>query len=570
MLNFKNTVRITQAFANAPMDVKKTIVISIFAAVAIPTIYSITVMLLSYAINNVHHDPPSPSPLPPSRVLISSYQSATPTISSHSLRLLRVAIYRTMRRVRRTRDRVSGNSTWQQHLSFQEKSALKDCVEMLDQTLYELRQAVQESRGLREVSSQPLLNELKTLLSAAMTNENSCIEGVSDVEEANPDQQKGLKAYLEGLLMPILAKISDCLAMVNQFEMASRGGQSDGLIEATDFLVWMSMWDRRMRRIAMPHEGWFSFVVASDGSGDFRTIGEAVRMAPNMSLNRVVIKIKAGVYQENVEIQREKTNIMLVGEGMDSTIITSNKNFNDGFSTFNSATLTVIGDRFLARDLTVLNTAGPEKHQAVAVRVTSNAAFYRCNFSSYQDTLYAHSLRQFYRECTIQGTIDFIFGNAAAVFQNCLILVHKPSPGQKNMITAQGREDPNQNTGISLQNCTIVAAPDLAEAGISNFSTFLGRPWRNYSRTMVMKSYLGDLIHPQGWHKWHNYTSLDTVEYIEYMNVGPGSDTRDRVTWGGYKKNCSEDIAKQFTVGMFLHGSDYWLQSTGFPFSYEY
>ncbi|KAK9131503.1 hypothetical protein Sjap_011990 [Stephania japonica] len=572
MLNFKNMARITQAFANAPMDVKKMIVISIFTVVAIPTIYSLSIMLLGYAINiNVDDQqpliiPPSPSPLLRSRML-SSYQSATPSMSAHPLR---IAIYQTVRRVRRTRDRISGNSTWQQQLSFQEKNALSDCVEMLDQTLYELRQAVQELRGLNEISSQPLLTELKTLLSAAMTNENSCVEGVSDVEEANPDQQKGLKMYLESLLMPILTKISDCLAMVNQFMVTSRGGQGDDFIEATDFLAWMSMWDQKMRRIAMPHEGWFNFVVASDGSGDFQTIGEAVRTAPNMSLNRVVIKIKAGVYQENVEIQREKTNIMLVGEGMDSTIITSNKNFDEGFSTFNSATLTVIGDRFLARDLTVRNTAGPEKHQAVAVRVTSNAAFYRCNFSSYQDTLYAHSLRQFYRECTIQGTIDFIFGNAAAVFQNCLILVHKPNPGQKNMITAQGREDPNQNTGISLQNCTIVAAPDLAEAGIANFSTFLGRPWRNYSRTMVMKSYLGDLIHPQGWHKWHNYTSLDTVEYIEYMNVGPGSDTRDRVTWGGYKKNCSEDIAKQFTVGMFLHGTDYWLQSTGFPFSYEY
>ncbi|KAF6139830.1 hypothetical protein GIB67_009677 [Kingdonia uniflora] len=296
-----------------------------------------------------------------------------------------------------------------------------------------------------------------------------------------------------------------------------------------------------------------NIVVASDGSGLFRTISEAVRMAPTMSKYRFVIKIKRGLYQENVEIPRDKPNIMFVGEGMDSTVISGSKNFIDGVSTFNSATLTVIGDRFLARDITIINTSGPEKHQAIALRVTSNSAFFRCNFTSYQDTLYVHSLRQFYHECTIQGTIDFIFGNAAAVFQNCLILVRKPNHGQKNMITAQGREDTNQNTGISLHNCTILVAGDLAEVGKGRVSTFLGRPWRNYSRTIVMKSYLGDLIHPRGWYKWDRYSTINTVEYIEYKNYGPGSDTRRRVKCRGYKKDYSEDKAKQFTVGMFLH-----------------
>lgn len=228
----------------------------------------------------------------------------------------------------------------------------------------------------------------------------------------------------------------------------------------------------------------------------------------------------------------------------------------------------VTGDRFLARDLTIMNTAGGKKFQAVAARVTSNSAFYRCSFVSYQDTLYAHSLRQFYRECTIQGTIDFIFGNAAAIFQNCLIIVRKPNAGQKNMITAQGRTDPNQNTGISLQNCTIEAAPDFNASDREYFSTFLGRPWRNYSRTMVMKSYLGDMIHPEGWCKWDEYSTVDTVEYIEYRNYGPGSDTKHRVTWGGYTKSCSERVAKRFTVGFFLHGAGDWLESTGFPLFY--
>lgn len=331
--------------------------------------------------------------------------------------------------------------------------------------------------------------------------------------------------------------------------------------------------------------------VASDGSGNYTTIVEAIAMAPNMSKTTYTIKIRAGIYQENVTIPREKTNIMLVGDGMNSTIMTGSKNFVDGFSTFESATLSrfivitshfdhrlnqirltflnlvtaVVGDKFMARDLTIRNTAAPEKHQAVALRVTSNAAFYRCKIISHQDTLYAHSLRQFYHECTIEGTIDFIFGNAAAVFQNCTILVRKPAVGQRNMITAQGREDPNQNTGISLQNCTIEAAEEFDLRERRNFSTYLGRPWRNYSRTVVVNSYLGDLIDPRGWFKWDRYSSLDTVEYIEYMNSGPGADTRGRISWAGYRRNCSEEVVKQFRVEEFLHGADDWLESTVLP-----
>ncbi|GFP85517.1 probable pectinesterase/pectinesterase inhibitor 25, partial [Phtheirospermum japonicum] len=204
----------------------------------------------------------------------------------------------------------------------------------------------------------------------------------------------------------------------------------------------------------------------------------------------------------------------------------------------------VVGDKFLARDLTI-NTSPPEKHQAVALRVTSNASFYRCEIISHQDTLYAHLLHQFYHDCTIQGTIDFIFGNAAAVFQNCTILAR--------------REDPNQNKGISLQNCTIEAAKEFNLTDRKNITSYLGRPWRNYSRTVVVSSYLGDLIKPRGRLEWDEYSSLDTVEYVEYMNSGPVAGTDRRVLWGGYRRNCSEDMVRQFGVEEFLHGADNWL-----------
>ncbi|XP_071911285.1 pectinesterase-like [Coffea arabica] len=458
-----------------------------------------------------------------------------------------------------------------QELNAQQQNALRDCMEMLDQTTYELEQATDDlhkfpsKRGYIPRSH----GYLKILLSAAMTNGYTCIDGLSDLEELGSDGQKDLKGHFENLLTPISHMISNCLAMIAEVEremsketlnnprMLSMKVQEDG------FLDWMTVADRKL--METPTELSPNVIVASDGSGDYTRIGEAIANAPDFGTKRYVIKINAGIYGENVVIPREKINLMLTGDGMNSTILIGSKNFVDGYSTFASATLTVVGDKFIAQHLSIINTAGAEKHQAVALRVTSNAAFYRCEMISYQDTLYAHSLRQFYRECSIGGTVDFIFGNAAAIFQNCLILPRKPGPGQRNMITAQGREDPNQNTGMILQNCTIKAAPDFPFQDRKYFPTFLGRPWRNFSRTIIMKSYLDDLINPQGWSVWNQYSRLDTIEYIEYMNTGPGSDTRRRVQWGGYKKNCTEDIERQFAVGAFLHGADNWLESIVFP-----
>lgn len=494
-----------------------------------------------------------------------------------------------------------------QALNSQVKIALNDCLEMLDQSIYELRETL---AGLDRAFPRPpttighlrlLLDQggasssqsnIKTLLSAAMTNENTCLAGLSDLggrdsnrnRNRNEGNKRGLEEYVENMLTPITRMISDCLAFVRF--AGSQGNIEDG--DASEMMItnklaedqpkwegdgmfpaWMTAADRNLMERESSSEMIADAVVARNGSGDYRSIGEAVRMAPSTSPKRFVIRVRPGVYSENVEIPRDKVNIMLVGSGASHTMIAGSRNFADGYSTFTSATLTVVGDKFLARELSIVNTAGPWKHQAVAARVTSNAAFYRCNFASHQDTLYAHSLRQFYRECTIEGTIDFIFGNAAAIFQNCTILVRRPIPGQENVITAQGREDPNQNTGISLDSCSIVAAPELkwARRRGQKVDTYLGRPWRKYSRTMVMKSYLGELIHPKGWSPWNEHTNLNTLQYIEFMNIGPGSKTAGRVRWPGYRSNCSEKMAQQFTVEAFFRdgSADQWLQSTGFP-----
>lgn len=209
------------------------------------------------------------------------------------------------------------------------------------------------------------------------------------------------------------------------------------------------------------------------------------------------------------------------------------------------------------------NTAGPEKHQAVAMRAKGDRAiFLNCRFEGYQDTLYAQTHRQFYRSCVIAGTVDFIFGDAAAVFQNCLIVVRKPLDNQQNIVTAQGRYDRHEETGIVLQNCRIRADDKLVPVK-SKIKSYLGRPWKEFSRTVIMESEIGDLIHPDGWLPWEGDFALKTLYYAEYNNTGPGARLNARVNWVGYKKNFKRADAEKFAVGTFLENE--WIKAASVP-----
>jgi pectinesterase len=217
-------------------------------------------------------------------------------------------------------------------------------------------------------------------------------------------------------------------------------------------------------------------------------------------------------------------------------------------------------------NMTFRNTAGPAKHQAVALRSGADlSAFYGCSFEAFQDTLYTHSLRQFYRGCDVYGTVDYVFGNAAVVFQGCTFYSRLPMKGQSNTVTAQGRSDPNQNTGTSIQGCALVPAPELAANAAFAPLTYLGRPWKNFSRTVVMESYVGALVDPAGWMPWSGDFALDTLYYAEYNNTGPGADTSRRVAWPGYHVLGDGADAGNFTVTMVL--GDNWLPQTGVPFT---
>ncbi|KAL0855272.1 hypothetical protein Bca101_060425 [Brassica carinata] len=469
-------------------------------------------------------------------------------------------------------------------LTPREKTALHDCLETIDETLDELHEAVEDLHLYpNKKSLQEHAGDLKTLISSAITNQETCLDGFSH----DRADKKIRKALLKGQ-MHVEHMCSNALAMIKNmtdtdianFELKAKLTSNNrklkedettvaidiasaGELDAEGWPTWLSAGDRRLLQGSTVEA---DATVAADGSGTFTTVAAAVAAAPENSNKRYVIHIKAGVYRENVEVAKKKKNIMFMGDGRTTTIITASRNVVDGSTTFRSATVAAVGERFLARDITFQNTAGPSKHQAVALRVGSDfSAFYRCDMLAYQDTLYVHSNRQFFVSCLIAGTVDFIFGNAAVVLQDCDIHARRPNSGQRNMVTAQGRTDPNQNTGIVIQNCRIGATSDLMSVK-SSFPTYLGRPWKEYSQTVIMQSDISDVIRPEGWFEWDKTFALNTLTYREYANTGAGAGTGGRVKWNGFKVITSAAEAEPYTAGQFIGGGG-WLASTGFPFS---
>ncbi|OEL26470.1 Pectinesterase 2.2 [Dichanthelium oligosanthes] len=425
------------------------------------------------------------------------------------------------------------------------RAALADCVQLMDLA----RDRVADASAAAADDD----DDARTWLSAALTYYMTCTDGVGE----GP-----LRDAVGARLEPLKSLASASLAVLNAVG-GSRGGVLAEVVVDT-FPSWVPARDRAL--LEQGTGAWAvnaDVVVAQDGSGKYRTVKEAVDAAPDGAKRRYVIYVKKGVYKENVEVGKKKRELMIVGDGMDATVITGSRNVIDGATTFNSATLAVTGDGIILQDLRVENTAGPEKHQAVALRVSADRAVaYRCRVDGYQDTLYAHALRHFYRECSVSGTVDFVFGNAAAVLQGCALGARLPLRSQKNAVTAQGRTDPNQNTGTSIHRCRVVPAPDLAPVAGRDFPTFLGRPWKEYSRTVYMQSYLDAHVDPKGWLEWDGDFALSTLFYGEYQNEGPGAGTAARVTWPGYHVITDRSVAVQFTVGQFIKGGS-WLNGTG-------
>ncbi|CAM0873082.1 unnamed protein product [Alopecurus aequalis] len=452
-------------------------------------------------------------------------------------------------------------------------AALQDC-QLLSGLNIDFLSAAGATLNTTNTLLDPQAEDVHTLLSAILTNQQTCADGLQATASAwsvrnglAVPMANSTKLYSISLSLFTRAWVPPKHKAKKPRASTKPPGHGRVMFDATD--------DEMVRRMAIEGTQAAVSVVSSvtvdqSGAGNYTTVGAAVAAAPTnlgASSGYFVIYVAAGVYEENVVVPKNKKYVMMIGDGIGQTVITGNRSVVDGWTTFNSATFAVLGQGFVAVNMTFCNTAGPAKHQAVALRCGADlSTFYQCSFEGYQDTLYTHSLRQFYRACDIYGTVDYVFGNAAVVFQDCTLHNRLPMAGQSNTVTAQGRTDPNQNTGTTIQGCSIVAAPDLAANTAFATATYLGRPWKLYSRTVIMQSTVAGLVDPAGWMPWDGDFALSTLYYAEYDNSGPGSDTSRRVNWPGYHVLNSTVDAGNFTVGNMLLG-DFWLPQTGVPFT---
>jgi pectinesterase len=302
-----------------------------------------------------------------------------------------------------------------------------------------------------------------------------------------------------------------------------------------------------------------SFTVAADGSGQFTSVQAAIDAAPESSKERIVIHIKPGVYKEYISVPPSKTYLTFQGEDANKTILTldraASKKRPDGtnYGTSGSASAQISGSNFTAENITFENSAGRGKEvgQAVAIKVTADRSVFRkCRFLGWQDTLYAGSGRQYYKDCYIEGDVDFIFGSAAAVFEDCRI--HSKGNGY---VTAQARTEPEQPIGYVFRRCTLTSAPDVQPN-----SVYLGRPWRPYARVVYTECTLGAHIRPTGWDNWGKAENEKTAWFAEHASKGPGATSTDatvpRVPWA--RQLGSADMTP-FETKRFLAGEDGWV-----------
>ncbi len=295
-----------------------------------------------------------------------------------------------------------------------------------------------------------------------------------------------------------------------------------------------------------------SYIVAKDGSGNFTTVQAAINAVPANNTSRVVIYIKNGTYQEVVTVPSNKPFITLYGQSKTGTIITYNnyasKTKPDGttYGTTGSASVFIQANDFIAIDVTFQNSHGAGS-QAVAAYVASDRAyFYDCQFLGWQDTLFANSGRQYYRNNYIQGSVDYIFGDATAVFENSHL--NNIAGGS---ITAQSRTSSSETTGYVFINDSITGTP-------AN-STILGRPWRAYARVVFLTCAMANDITAVGWNDWGNAANQQTAYFAEYNSTGAGANPSGRVSWS-HQLTASQ--AAQFSVANFLN-QDGWLTTAG-------
>ncbi|MDQ7947351.1 MAG: pectinesterase family protein [Pedobacter sp.] len=296
--------------------------------------------------------------------------------------------------------------------------------------------------------------------------------------------------------------------------------------------------------------------VAQDGSGNYKTIQAAVNSVRDLDQWEVTIHVKKGKYEEKLIIPSWKTKINIVGEEQATTIISFNDYSgkvnpngkdvfgNEKFSTYTSFTVLVQGDDIHFENLTIQNTAG-RVGQAVALHVEGDRFIMKnCSLLGNQDTLYTakESSRQYYMNCFIQGTTDFIFGEATALFEDCTI------KSLSNSYVTAAATSPNQLFGYVFLRCKLIADTGVGKA-------YLGRPWRSYAKTVFIHCELGAHIVPEGWNPWKGDLMFKDKEktafYAEYENTGPGANPKARVNWA---KQLTYSEFKKYTFKQIFRG----------------
>ena len=301
-----------------------------------------------------------------------------------------------------------------------------------------------------------------------------------------------------------------------------------------------------------------SCVVAPDGTGDFTAIQQAIDAVPDGNATPFTISIKTGKYPGHVIVPKTKTHLIFAGESKDKTILSWDRNVNEpipeGGDKFNPG-LWVRADDFRATNMTIENTSG-DHGQALAVRVDSDrASFENCRLLGWQDTLMVNNGRQYFKDCTIEGRVDFIYGSGTAVFEDCQI--HSKNGGY---ITAASTPQ-EKPCGFVFLNCTLTGDPDPwldpatgqpKPGNRPGALAYLGRPWRPYAQVAFINCKMGEHIRPEGWENWRNPENEKTARYVEFGSQtldGQPLDVSGRVAWS---KQFSAEEAAQYSADNVL------------------
>ena len=301
-------------------------------------------------------------------------------------------------------------------------------------------------------------------------------------------------------------------------------------------------------------------VVAADGSGEFKTVQDALATVTDNSADPTVIHIKPGTYQGQIILPNTKSKVTFEGEDAQKTILTFALNTNEPNppeveQRFKGTGVVILGDDFQAEKITFQNTSG-DHGQALALRIDGDRAVLKdCRLLGWQDTLMINNGRQYFKDCYIEGRVDFIYGSATAVFDHCEI--HSKNGG--HVTAASTPED--HPYGFVFLSCKLTgdAIPWSPPTGsppprVTPLAD-LGRPWRPYASVTYINCEMGSHIKPQGWNNWGKAENEKTARYSEFGSTGPGADPEKRVGWS---KQLTKEEAEKITIDSVLGGDDGW------------